>query len=395
MALALEYPLMQQGGTEVLVRELIRGVSSSWDIVLVSGDENTKAIPEELSKHITAHVPWRMAEESSALAKSVAARLCELNVQLAHFHFGGTFNWQSNRYWRCPVYHLARSGTPCLTTNHLAAEWLNCGVHPSRPRWQQHLFQLFAIFSRSIVYRHLRLEICVSKHDRARLLRTFPQFRRKILQRYHSLLPADAPPPQLSGRAPVILCVGAIGGRKAQRNLAEAFAGIAARHPQWRLDLVGRIEMNDDAEKIRSCAARCLPADRVTLTGRLTDEETVARMKRASIFAMPSLQEGLGLSLQEALFHGCVGVGTRAGGIPELIDDEVNGLLVPPGDVPALAAALDRLMSNPVLLDTYRSQARPSIVHKGMTARDMVQNYLALYRQFGGRAPLEPKNAPS
>jgi glycosyltransferase involved in cell wall biosynthesis len=88
-------------------------------------------------------------------------------------------------------------------------------------------------------------------------------------------------------------------------------------------------------------------------------------------------------------------VGTRAGGIPELIDDEVNGLLVPPGDIPALAAALDRLMSNPGLLDTYRSQARPSIVRKGMTAQAMVQNYLALYRQFGGSAPLEPKNAPN
>jgi glycosyltransferase involved in cell wall biosynthesis len=376
MALALEYPLMQQGGTEVLVRELIRGLSASWDIVLVSGDENTKAIPEELSKHITAHVPWLPAAEDAAPAKALPARLRELDVRLAHFHFGGTFNWRSNRYWRCPVYYVGRSGIPCLTTTHLASEWLNCGVHPGRPKWQKHLFQLFAIFSRSVVYRHLRVEICVSKHDRARLLRVFPQFRRKILQRYHSLLPADAPPPQLTGRAPVILCVGAIGGRKAQRNLAEAFAHIATKHPLWGLELVGRIEINEDAEKIRSCAARC--GQRITLTGRLTDKETFARMKSASIFAMPSLQEGLGLSLQEALFHGCVGVGTRAGGIPELIDDEVNGLLVPPGDIPALAAALDRLMSNPGLLDTYRSQARPSIVRKGMTAQAMVQNYLAL-----------------
>lgn len=386
---------MQQGGTEVLVRELIRGLSSSWDIVLVSADENTKGFPEELLKHITAHIPWLPPEEDSALAKAMPARLRELDVRLAHFHLGGTFNWRSNRYWRCPLYYLARGGIPCLTTNHLAAEWLNCGVHPTRPRWQKHLFQVFALFSRSIVYRHLRVEISVSRHDQRRLLRMFPQFRRKIIQRYHSLLPADAPPPQLTGRAPVVLCVGAIGGRKAQRNLAEAFARIAAKHPQWRLDLVGRIEMNQDAEKIRSCAARCTPAERITLTGRLTDEETVARMKSASIFAMPSLQEGLGLSLQEALFYGCVGVGTRAGGIPELIDDDVNGLLVAPGDIPALAAALDRLMSNPVLLDTYRSQARPSVVRKGMTAQAMVQNYLALYRQFGGIAPFEPKNTPN
>jgi glycosyltransferase involved in cell wall biosynthesis len=389
MALALEYPLMQQGGTEVLVRELLRGLSSSWDIVLVSGDENTHALPRELSQHITTHIPWRPTEENSAPAEALAARLRALDVQLAHFHFGGTFVWRSNRYWRCPVYYVARSGVPCLTTNHLATEWLNCGVNPSRPRWQKHLYQLFALFSRSMVYRHLRAEVCVSKHDRARVLRMFPQFRRKIIQRYHSLLPADAPPPQMIGRDPVILCVGTIGGRKAQPNLAEAFARIAARHSQWRLELVGRIEMQNDPERIRACAARAGLSDRIILTGRLTDEETVARMKRASIFAMPSLQEGLGLSLQEALFHGCVGVGTRAGGIPELIDDEVNGLLVPPGDIAALSAALDRLMSNPGLLDIYRSQSRPSIRRKGMTAQAMIQNYLDLYRHFS-RARVEP-----
>jgi len=47
------------------------------------------------------------------------------------------------------------------------------------------------------------------------------------------------------------------------------------------------------------------------------------------------------------------------------------------------------------VLDIYRSQARPSIVRKGMTAAAMIQNYLALYRQFDGIVPLEPKNAPN
>jgi glycosyltransferase involved in cell wall biosynthesis len=190
------------------------------------------------------------------------------------------------------------------------------------------------------------------------------------------------PPPNLQDRDPVVLCVGTIGGRKAQPDLAGAFARIAGRHPEWQLRFIGRPEDPADVDRIRSGASKAGISDRVHLLGRLSDEETLHQMQRASIIAMPSLQEGLGLSLQEALFHGCVGVGSRVGGIPELIEHEVNGLLVPPGDVAALSAALDRLMSDPALLDRFRAQSRASILRKGMTSAAMVQNYLDLYQKF-------------
>jgi len=74
-----------------------------------------------------------------------------------------------------------------------------------------------------------------------------------------------------------------------------------------------------------------------------------------------------------------VGVGSRAGGIPELIEHEVNGLLVVPGDVTALSAALDRLLSDARLLEKLRAQSRPSILRKRMTAAAMVQSYVELY----------------
>ena len=137
-----------------------------------------------------------------------------------------------------------------------------------------------------------------------------------------------------------------------------------------------------DAEYIRACAARQGISERMRLLGPMAYEDTLAQMKRASIFAIPSLQEGLGLALQEALFHGCAAVGSKVGGIPELIDDEVNGLLAPPGDVAALSAALERLMSDSSLLQRFGAQARPSILRKGMTAPSMLQGYLDLYRKL-------------
>jgi glycosyltransferase involved in cell wall biosynthesis len=382
IALALEYPLVQQGGTEVLVGELLRGLSPHFELVLVSNDAGPANLPAEMAKLISRHARWDPQAATAATSRALAASLRTQQIALAHFHLGGTYEWQSNRFWRCPIYHLAKLGVPCLTTNHLAVEWLNCGCDPARPKWQKRIFLAAAWLNRALVYRQLRFEVAVSQHDQARLIAQFPSFRHKIIQRYHSLLAADAQPPSLTGREPLVLCVGTIGGRKAQPLLVEAFARIAGLHPQWRLELVGRAGWPEDVQRIKDCIARNRLQERILLSGRLTDDETLFRMQRASIIAMPSLQEGLGLSLQEALFHGCVGLGTRAGGIPELIEHEVNGLLVSPGDVEALSAALDRLLSDPGLVDKLRTQTRLSILRKGMTSAAMVQNYLDLYRKL-------------
>jgi glycosyltransferase involved in cell wall biosynthesis len=210
----------------------------------------------------------------------------------------------------------------------------------------------------------------------------FPLFRHKMTQLYHSLLPGDTPPPDLKQRAPTVICIGTVGGRKAQPNLVEAFARIANQHPRWQLEIIGRVEVPEDARRIQEYVARNGLHERVHLCGWLSDDQTLRRMQTASIIAMPSLQEGLGLALQEALYYGCVGVGSRAGGIPELIEDGINGLLVPPGDISALSSALNRLMSDQQLLETLRSQSRPSILRKGMTTPAMTQNYLRIYERF-------------
>jgi glycosyltransferase involved in cell wall biosynthesis len=382
LALALEFPLMQQGGTEVLVRELIRGLRPHFDIVLVSGDSQLRDLPDEFANLISRQFSWNLRSGSADTARALAQALRDEKIDLAHFHFGGTYQWRTNRFWQCPIYYLGKLGVPCLSTNHLAEEWLNCGVNPIRPLWQKYFYQFFALFSRSMVYRQLKVEVCVSKGDQRRVAGQFPLSRRKIIQRYHSLLSADTPPPNLTDRDPVIICVGTIGGRKAQPNLAEAFARIADKHPKWELHFIGRSDSPDYVQRIQKSATAVGASDRVRVLGRLTDEETANRMQRASIIGMPSLQEGLGLSLQEALFHGCVAIGSRVGGIPELIEHEVNGLLVPPGDIEALSGQLNRVLSDPELLSRLRTQTRESILRKGMTASAMIAHYRRLYEEI-------------
>ena len=377
IAVALEYPLAQQGGTEALVRALILDLSQNFEIVLVSGDQSRADLPPEFLGAVGAHFYWSSQPKSAAAARQLAGQLRGQKIQLAHFHFGGTYEWGSNRFWRCPVYYLAKSGVPCVSTNHQATEWLRCGVRPTRPVWQKHLYQLFAIFSRSQIYRHLKFEICVSKHDQACVLRQFPFFKSKIRQMYHSLLSAAAPPPQLENRDRTVLNVGHFAWRKGQIVLADAFARMADRHPDWRLQFSGAQGDGVEIEKLKRLIQDKRLEGSIQLLGEYKDVASL--MRHASIYVQSALREGLGLALQEALFHGCAAIGTRAGGIPELVDDGENGLLVEPGNVDELAAALERMISDDAFRARCAARARQSILDKGMTVEKMVEKYRTLY----------------
>jgi glycosyltransferase involved in cell wall biosynthesis len=371
IALAMESPLMQQGGIEALVRVLLAALSNCYEVVLVTADQNRDELPEDFSKLILTHESWIPSPPSSVAGRALAASLLRHGIQLAHFHFGMAFDWASDRFWRCPAYHLAGTGVPCLATNHSTMQWLNCGVRPDRPLWQKHLFQLFAIFSRSLLYKRLQYEICVSKQSQRQLQRVFPIFRSKIIQRYHSLLSAQAPPHDSSPRDIVVLCVGTIANLKGQPILAEAFARIADRYPGWRLDFIGRTAIPADEQRVRACA-RLETGNRMRLLGPMDHQRTLALMQRASVFVLPSFCEGLPLALQEALSCQCACLATNIPGSTELVEDGINGLLVPAGDVSALAQALDRLLADSALRQRLTANSALAVQHNAMTAPQTV-----------------------
>jgi glycosyltransferase involved in cell wall biosynthesis len=377
IAVALEYPLAQKGGTQALARALMLGMRENFEIVLVSGDKSQADLPKEFSGLISSHFQWSVQPKSAEPAKKLAEELRRQNIQLAHFHFGGTYVWGSNRFWRCPIYYFAKGGVPCVSTNHLAAEWLDCGVNPKRPIWQKQLYQLFAIFSRSQIFRRLKFEICVSKHDQERVHRQFPFYRNKIIQVYHSLLNDAGPLPTLENRARIILNVGHLAQRKGQFVLAMAFSKIAGRHPDWKLQFAGGDSEGIETKKINQLIQEKQLEGRIELLGERND--AIDLMRRSTIYVQPSFKEGLPLGPQEALFNGCAVIGTRAGGTPELIDDGNNGLLVDPGNADQLATALERMISDSMFRGQCATRARQSILDKGMTLGKMVEKYRALY----------------
>jgi glycosyltransferase involved in cell wall biosynthesis len=87
--------------------------------------------------------------------------------------------------------------------------------------------------------------------------------------------------------------------------------------------------------------------DSVHWVGWLDDRAKASALREADIFVLPSTSEGLPMALLEAMAHGLAIVVTRVGGMPDVVTDGVEGLLVPPGDAPALAGALAELAGAP------------------------------------------------
>ena len=380
IAQCTEYSIKSFGGTEALVEALIRGVSPHCQIVLVSNDESEEIARSELSSLILAHISWRPDKSSSEAARDLARQLRGRDVDLAHFHFGGNYGW-GNRALNCsPLLRVSRSGIPCVSTNHGAFALLDGFCASWRPAWLKLALLPAAWVSKMHVLAHVHREIAVSQHDLRNLKTWYWPLREKFRQLYHSKIRLEDARGSTGPRQKTILCVGSIGFRKGQTVLAEAFEKIATRHPDWNLILAGRAGEAALVAQIEAVRSRSGLQSRIALIDNLSDGAIAELMRTSEIFAMPSLHEGLGLSLQEALFHGCACVASNVGGIPELIDDDSNGLLVAPENVDELAAALDRLLSDERLRQRLRTRAPLSILEKGMTAEQMVGEYMKLYQ---------------
>lgn len=380
IAQCTEYSIKSFGGTEALVAALVRGLSPYYKIVLVSNDDSETIQRSEFSSLIVSHIPWRPKAVSSEAARSLARQLCAHDVALAHFHFGGNYGWGNRVVGKTPISFLSKLGVRCVSTVHSFDSILDGYCGAQRPLLFKLALLPAAWSGKMSMLRRVSAEVAVSQDNYHRLRAIYWPLRSRFRQIYHSRLSDVPAPADGSQREPIILSVGHIAFRKGQHILAAAFAKIARAHPQWKLILVGHVGENACRDEIEETISANKLGDRILLQGGRDD--AINFMRRASIFAQPSMFEGLGLALQEALFSGCACVGTRVGGIPELIEHEVNGLLVNPADVDDLACALNRLLSNQQLREALGGKARESILKRAMNAERMVSEYVGVYQSI-------------
>lgn len=175
----------------------------------------------------------------------------------------------------------------------------------------------------------------------------------RVLDKSHVLLggsdwmPASAP---AVTRDSSVLFVGRLVRRKGVDDLLHAFAEVRSRIADAKLVIVGD---GPERENLERMVAELGLSGAVRFTGMLRGERLHEEYENCDVFVLPSkavqedaASEGLGLTLIEAAMHGKPLVGTTHGGIPEVIQDGVNGLLVPPNDSHLLAEALTRLVKD-------------------------------------------------
>lgn len=156
-------------------------------------------------------------------------------------------------------------------------------------------------------------------------------------------------PPAGSSEGRTILAVArwAVSERyKGADDLIRAVARISRATPELRLVLAGD---GDDLPRLRKLAESTGAAANVHFSGGLSKEALAAWYSRAEIFALPSSGEGFGFVFLEAMAFGKPVVAAAAGGATDVVRHDVNGLLVPPGDLPQLVSALERLLSDKAL----------------------------------------------
>jgi glycosyltransferase involved in cell wall biosynthesis len=144
------------------------------------------------------------------------------------------------------------------------------------------------------------------------------------------------------GAGPYIFSVGTLQPRKNYRRLVQAFAPLVARHPDLSLVIAGGRGWKD--EDILAEPERLGLGNRVRFPGFVADDDLPALLSAAELFAYPSLYEGFGIPILEAMACGTPVIASDRSSLPEVTGDA--GLQVDPLDVTALTAGLERLLTD-------------------------------------------------
>jgi len=183
----------------------------------------------------------------------------------------------------------------------------------------------------------------------------------------------------LAEGAVIIGSIGRLSSVKGYVYLVEAFKELAEKAPLAQLFIVGE---GPEREALEKQVTDLRLQDRVIMTpGGRKLEEYFTLM---DVFCLPSVNEGLGLSLMEAMAAGRACVASDVGGISELIDDGDNGLLAPPRDPGSLAAAILRLLNDEKARRIMGEKARAKAAGN-FSIQESVRGTADIYREIAGK----------
>jgi glycosyltransferase involved in cell wall biosynthesis len=194
---------------------------------------------------------------------------------------------------------------------------------------------------------------------------------------------AGDPAGSKDGRFVDVLFTGRLEPRKGIDILLQVIPQLCSRFEQARFVLVGEDSPQAGsatrASRFRALHANAPFLDRVIFAGKVSDGELERHLSQCDIFVAPSHYESFGLVFLEAMMFGKPVIGCRAGGMPEVIDEGVTGLLAEPGDAKTLRAALSELLANRHKRESLGKAGRERFLQH-YTREALAERTLAFYR---------------
>lgn len=257
--------------------------------------------------------------------------LRELRIDVVNVHFPGS--------WSVHFAVLRRMGIAKLVTSIHGADVLSNGARDHVPHGA--INQLFAASD---------LVIVPSKGFQVAVRNVWPKAHDATMETIpNGIDPAELGYDERAGETavdpPYVMSIMQLMPHKGPDVLIRAFSESAAQIPSLGLRIIGDGAKRQEYEAL---VASLGLTDRVQFLG-YQDRESVARnLRGCSLFVLPSRtnSESFGIAIAEAMALNRAVIGSNIGGLPELIEHNVTGLLVPPGDVTALSAAMQRLLQN-------------------------------------------------
>ncbi|MBE7415674.1 MAG: glycosyltransferase family 4 protein [Deltaproteobacteria bacterium] len=249
------------------------------------------------------------------------------------------------------------------------------------------------------------LVVCCSDYITSRTREAFPAHGGKVRTLHNGVDYARFSQVRPKDGGQRLICVGRISPEKGLHVIMEAFNIIAPRHPGLELHLIGQeritpreflVDLSGE-ETVRSLAAfypgsyqrrisgMLAPglSERVFFIGHVSHSEMMAKYSEAHIFINASYYESFGMPVAEAMACGLPVIATRVGGVPEIVQDGVSGLLVQPGDPIGLGKAIELLVRDRGLRASISAAGRERV--KALFNWDRIAGTMAgYYRELAG-----------
>lgn len=208
------------------------------------------------------------------------------------------------------------------------------------------------------------LVVCLTRQWQATLTRIEPKARFEYLPNPVDVdVQGDLPSPAARTGPRTVLFLGRLRERKGVFDLVRSWPVVQAAAPGTRLLLAG----DGDVQPLLALASELGVADTIDFPGWIAGDVKASWLNRSEVFVLPSYAEGLPVCILEAMAHGLTIVATSVGGIPEVVRDGQEAILVRPGDSDALARALVLALCDHTLARSLRGAARRRVIESFST----------------------------